>query len=241
MKALTLTCLLLFTINLNGQKNLWFEAGPEADFPGFRILDKNTYLLNGHRTGANYSFRLRREFSEIFSLETGLNRGFYNEKLAVSSDRYWYTISSSAYFQIPLLLYAQKPLVRNRIYAVATLGLQLTFDDFSVAGSNSGIYYFSGTQISYECTQVLQNNYLLFQGNAGLRFRLFDQLSLTLVAGMNRSFSTLHEYNIEYTDPEGNIYSWTETLSTSYVNFNLSLSYPVNRAVFLAKRVLKRY
>ncbi|MFZ5941100.1 MAG: hypothetical protein ACOYXB_11060 [Bacteroidota bacterium] len=239
MKGLILNSFLLFTTVLNAQENLWFEAGPEADFAGFRTLDSHTYLLNGRREGANFSFRLRREISGIFSLETGINRGYYNEVMAVSTERFWFSGPGSMYFQIPFSLYAQKTLRPDRVFAFATLGLQYTIDRFYGGGITSCTHISTATKMTIECNKILKESYLLFQGSAGVRFRLFDQLFLSLSAGMNRSFIPLREYSIEYVDAGGRSYSRTETMATGYFNISLSVSCPLNRASSLAGKVSK--
>ncbi len=235
MKAGIIYLLLFFTFSLTAQRNTWFVAEGGFYFHRITSLDDQSVGYWVRSTG-QYGFLCRREVTDHFSIKTGLNRGMISDAFGFKSGFITLT-GQSDFFQVPLTFYAEMNILNNRIFAFSGIGLLLNLNGHNPTGSKTGVCE-SSEEILIEVVENYKSCYFISQGEFGLRLRLFDQLSFSVSAGMDRFLSLLRTYEIEYTDPSGNNSSYIRNNGAGYFHLLFSLSYPINRLPVVIRKGL---
>ena len=187
---------------------------------------------NSDITGVNddispiFGINFRKELSKIFSLETGIYYRTYSEYIGIKNLINSGTGGFSSH-QIPIKLFADLDLTQ-KISFHAALGYSLNIEGYGSGGS--GISYQDGDRLSMKYTSLNESAfYSLISGSAGARFRIYDELLLTLSIGYNHGFRPIREYEVTYWDSSGNSLSNTFTSNGDYWHLTCNISYPLSK------------
>lgn len=222
--------LLLFSLPLLAQKNTWITVEGGLATCRFQYADNSSKWKAGYFESVFYGFYLRKELGTMFSMELGYGYLVYGDDYGVSKDFYLHDGGNSAH-QIPFRIYADKSVARDRITVFASLGYTLNVESVNWGYSSVISWNNKGDTLAVE-SMVFPDSRInsMIGGSTGVRFRLFDLLTLNLSLGYNHGFADIRDATIQYRDIYGELNTTHTTSSHQYWFVALNLSYPLNRA-----------
>lgn len=222
--------LLLFSLPLLAQKNTWITVEGGLATSRFQYADNSSKWKAGYSGSAFYGVYLRKELNTMFSLEFGYGFLEYGDDYGLSKDFYLYDGGNQAH-QVPFRIYAEKSVLRDRFTVFASLGYTLNVESTNWGNSIVKSWNNKGDTLAVEST-VFPDSRInsMIGGSTGVRFRLFDLLTLNLALGYNHGFADLRKATIHYRDIYGELKTTYALTSHQYWFVALNLSYPLNRA-----------
>ena len=119
--------ILFFALPLFAQKNTWFTAEGGLATNQSHFADNTSKRAAGYSGSYLYGFYLRREFTPMFSLESGYGKLEYGDEYGLSKEILLHDGGNQAH-QIPVRLYIDKTAYRDRITLFASLGYTLNIE-----------------------------------------------------------------------------------------------------------------
>ncbi|MFW5820125.1 MAG: hypothetical protein ACOCWA_02455 [Bacteroidota bacterium] len=240
MRFILLLFLALAGYHLQAQDYTWFRAGIGYTASKLYKVGGSAEFSNTlEPSGAFYNFNLRKEISEMISIETGFMERGYHNNFSIDGDKYG-SFGSFESYQIPLKIYLDLNLYRERILMFTSFGYT-----FCIEGhTGSGLV----TSTSIKDTVVLTASYStlpeskyhsLFSVSTGARIRIIEELLIELELGYAFGFEDLRRFEITYYDDSGVLNEIYGTDRGRYWFLGIRLSYPLERVLDIVQIGLK--
>ncbi len=230
MKPSIIILLLFLSSSLYSQHRTFYTL--EAGLTSAGLLDTGISEISSIRNyypGTKVGLHLRKEIGKTFSLEAGINRVEINDSFKAGIIGLY--TDSDFRFVFPVKLNIGKSLYSDRLFLFSSLGAQYYR---SFRGSGGGLKAIPRTneyiQVEYMSTD---GNHFQVIGSLGLRYRLVDEMLLTLSAGYSHGFKTLKNYDITHLIRDIVIETAQAESRGTYWDITLGLSYPLGRGLRL--------
>lgn len=174
-------------------------------------------------------FSLRKELGKTFSLEAGIfGLDFYDS--FQRGDIRVHTNSHTP-FVFPLKLNISKRLISERLFLYSSLGAQYFV---TYGGGGSGVRYLPGENESLKQEHWSGfGHHVQLISSLGLRYKVVDELLLSLSVGYAHGFKNVRHYYLTYMIDDVVIEEMQAESQGNYWDITMGLSYPLGRGFML--------
>ncbi len=218
---------------LQAQNYNWFQAGfGYTTSKSCKVGGADGIYNTPDPDGAFYNFLLRKDISQMTSIETGFMERGYMITLGVAGNNYVSFGASEAY-QIPLKIFFDLNLYKDKIFMYTSFGYLFCIEDNS--GSGEVISTGFNTDSIAVAFRYLPGSkfHSLYTVSTGFRLRIVDELFLQLELGYAFGFEDIMEFEITYYDDSGVLKEISMTDRGRYWFLGIGLSYPLERVLEL--------
>ncbi len=241
MKNLTLLLsliMILFAFKSNAQSK--FYVSGEANFihEAYEVIDEGSAVSAPNYRKFNIpgtTILLGYELNPIISLEAGIatrptKQGY---KLVYSDKTGRQSQVGNIFYHIPIRTRVRIPLIGDRLFGTASLGVQLSVSDPSrvgqtdVSGMSEGSITRDGVLISTTRAQYItyHKTFLTTSAEVGFDFRINSKFNIYSTISYNRGFNDLKKTNIEYQFENEPVRQASVLHRGTYSSFNFGIRY----------------
>ena len=224
--------LFLLPNNVSGQNQTWL--GTEGDIARyiFKVADNGNGLKPPSIAQAIWGFNLRQDFNHHLFLEAGFIKNDYLEGVNFKVKFGAGYGTAIDVVMIPLRVGKNINLCREKIYFAPVIGYSFCINsNYPGSGSGAGYSKSATDSVSFHYSEYsnFSRSFSLLQTGAGIEFKLFKTVLLTLTADYYTGFQKVIQMNISYKVNDSPQMTGEQYSTGAFWDIGIGLKYPISK------------